>query len=150
MEAIIRWLSEKGGEHVIEFINEQAAALQTAKQEADTARSDRDAAFNRAATALSKLRTTEDDLAALKGECEASKEQISKAVTYRVQLEGKIGALERENDQLAVCCDEIEVKANGLEKVNASLQSLLDKAEADIADGKKRIRDIADFVNARK
>lgn len=150
MDAIIRWLSEKGGEHVIEAIRKLSGELSDAKQEAATARLDRDEAFARAASAASKLRTTEDDLVALNGEYGAAKEQIAKALTYRTQLEAKISKLERENDTLAGECEDAEVKATTANSANKELQSLLDKAEADIADGKKRIADIAHFVNARK
>lgn len=150
MDAIIRWLSEKGGEHVVEAIRKLSGELSDAKQEAATARLDRDEALERAASAASKLRTTEDDLAALNGEYEAAKEQIGKALTYRVQLEGKISQLERENDTLAGECEDAEAKVMTVSATNKELRSLLDKAEADIADGKKRIADIAHFVNARK
>lgn len=150
MDAIIRWLTEKGGAHVIEFINEQAKELKIAKQEAATARSDRDAAFDRATAATGKLRAAESDLTVLKADYDETQAKIKGAMDYRVKLEAKISELESASGKLLSQCDSLEAELESKRQDNANLQSLLDEAERKIVDGKQKIAQIADFVTARK
>jgi chromosome segregation ATPase len=150
MDAIIRWLSEKGGEHVIEFIKEQAKSLADARGEASIARQDRDEALKAAAKAKGELRSALDSAAALKPQLDAAQEQMAGAMSYRVKLEARINDLEKANDQLQAERDDMEGTLRQSEQANASLLESLDAEKARVSDHKARLVAIADFVKTKQ
>jgi chromosome segregation ATPase len=150
MDAILRWLSEKGGEHVIEFIKEQAKSLSEARNEAYIARQDRDEALKAAAKAKGELRSALDAAAALKPQLDAAQEQMAGAMSYRVKLEARINDLEKANDQLSAERDDLEAALRQSEQANASLLESLDAEKARVSDYKARLVAIADFVKTKQ
>lgn len=150
MDAILRWLSEKGGEHVIEAIKEQSKALAEARAEATIARQDRDDALSAAAKAKGELRSALDAAAALKPQLDAAQEQMAGAMSYRVKLEARINDLEKANDQLQAERDDLEGALRQSEQANAGLLESLDAEKARVSDLKARLVAIADFVKTKQ
>lgn len=150
MDAILRWLEDHKGSHVIDAIRKLQKELHQANHDADIARRDRDAALEAAHDARASLREMQQELSRVTGELEAEMSKVGTAMAYRVKLEKRLNDLEHANGKLQDALDEAESSLKQSTSTNAQLHELLDAEKARCEMYQGRISAIADFAIARK
>jgi len=148
-QSVIRWLTEKNGVHVIEFIESLQKELQEHKQDAANAKQDRDDALKVAHKYQGEMRGLREQVAEQKEEIESLVAKTKGSNGYQAKLQDEIASLEKKADKLQGKVNEMQSILDKAENQNEGLESLLQQANAKIDGLQSRLNAIVDFVNRK-